>query len=73
METIRVKVKPNSKKQEIQVGEDGILIVRLKSPPVDGKANAELISLLADYFEVSKSQITIKSGANSPHKLIQLV
>lgn len=72
MEKVRVKVKPNSKQQDIQRSDDGVLMVRLKSPPVDGKANLELIALLADYFGVSKSQITIKSGANSPHKLIQI-
>lgn len=72
MEKIRVKVKPNSKTQEIQQVEDGVLIVRLKSSPVDGKANAELIALLADYLGVSKSQITIKAGATSPNKVIHV-
>lgn len=72
MEKIRVTVKPNSKTQDIQTGEDGVLRVRLKSPPVDGKANAELIVLLAKHFDVPKSQITIKAGANSPSKLIQI-
>lgn len=72
MNKIRVKVKPNSKTQEIQIGEGGVLTVRLKSPPIDGKANAELVSLLANYFGVSKSQITIKSGINSPNKLITI-
>ncbi|MBF2079607.1 MAG: DUF167 domain-containing protein [Synechococcales cyanobacterium T60_A2020_003] len=72
MEKIRVTVKPNSKIQDIQTGEDGVLRVRLKSPPVDGKANAELIVLLAKHFDVPKSQITIKAGAHSSSKLIQI-
>ncbi len=72
MEKIQVKVKPNSKQQDIQMGDDGVLRVRLKSPPVDGKANAELITLLAQHFGVPKSQITIKAGATSSSKLIQV-
>ncbi|MEA5502773.1 DUF167 domain-containing protein [Halotia wernerae UHCC 0503] len=39
----KVKVKPNSKQQKITEQPDGSLIVHLKSPPVDGKANEELI------------------------------
>lgn len=68
----QVKVKPNSKQQNIQEAADGSLIVHLKSPPVDGKANEELIKLLAEKFNVSKSQITIKSGLSSRTKLVEI-
>lgn len=46
----RVKVKPNSKVQSIKEEADGSLTVSLKSPPVEGKANQELIKLLAEKF-----------------------
>ncbi|HEY9641093.1 MAG TPA: DUF167 domain-containing protein [Coleofasciculaceae cyanobacterium] len=72
MKVLRVKVKPNAKKQEIQTAADGSLVVYLKSPPVEGKANAELIKLLAVEFKVSKSSIQIKSGLSSPQKLVQI-
>lgn len=66
----RVKVKPNSQQQKIEELEDGSLNVHLKSPPIDGKANEELIKLLAKKFDVPKSSITIKSGVTSRNKLI---
>ena len=44
----------------------------LKSPPVDGKANEELIKLLAKKFDVAKSDIRIKSGLSSRQKLIEI-
>ena len=44
---IQVKVKPNSKQQKIEELEDGSLIIRLKSLPIKGQANQELIKLLA--------------------------
>lgn len=69
---IQVKVKPNSKQQKIEELEDGNLIIRLKSLPIDGKANQELIKLLAKKYQVSKSQITIKSGLSSKNKLIEI-
>jgi len=69
----KVKVKPNSKQQKIEEQADGTLTVYLKSPPVDGKANEELIKLLADKFDVPKSYISIKSGLSSRQKLIEII
>lgn len=68
----RVKVKPNSKQQNIKQEADGSLTINLKSPPVDGKANEELIKLLANKFDVPKSNIRIKSGLASRQKLIEI-
>ncbi len=69
---IKVKVKPNSKQQKIEESADGSFVVRLKSPPIDGKANKELLELLAKKFHISRSQITIKSGLSSKNKLIEI-
>ena len=68
----QVKVKPNSRKQNIEESTDGSLTIHLKSPPVDGKANKELIEVLAKKFDVLKSQIRIKSGLSSKTKLIEI-
>jgi uncharacterized protein len=43
---IQVKVKPNSKQQSITEEADGSLTIKLKSPPIEGKANDELLKLL---------------------------
>ncbi|NJM63485.1 MAG: DUF167 domain-containing protein [Oscillatoriales cyanobacterium RU_3_3] len=72
MTILTVKVKPNSKQQSIQKQPDGSLIVHLKSPPIDGKANQELIVLLAKKFNLSKSSIAIKSGFSSRNKLVEI-
>ena len=72
MERIAVKVKPNSKQQKIETSADGSLIVYVKSPPTAGKANAELIQLLAQKFDVAKSKVLIKSGLSSRNKLVEI-
>jgi uncharacterized protein (TIGR00251 family) len=72
MKILSVKVKPNSKQQRVQQEADGSLTVYLKSPPVDGKANAELIEVLTQLYAVPKSRIRIKSGASSRIKLVEL-
>lgn len=47
-----------------------MLKVRLAAPPVDGEANEELIRLMSRLFNVSRSQIVIRSGQTSRNKLI---
>ncbi len=68
----QVKVKPNAKRQQVMEQPDGSLVVYLKSPPVDGKANAELIKVLADYFQVAKSQVSIQQGMTSRTKWVEI-
>ncbi|MGA1132941.1 MAG: DUF167 domain-containing protein [Prochlorotrichaceae cyanobacterium] len=68
----QVKVKLNAKVCQILEAEDGLLIAQLRSPPVDGKANAELIKLLADKFKVPRSKVTIVSGHHSRIKRIEI-
>jgi uncharacterized protein (TIGR00251 family) len=69
---IQIKVKPNSRVSVLQQNEDGTWLAQLKSPPVDGKANEELIALVAKHFRLRKSEVSIKSGGSSRTKLIQL-
>jgi len=72
MTIISIKVKPNFQQQRVTHEEDGSLTVHLKSPPLDGKANAELIQLLAKTLGVSKSAIRIKAGAGAKSKLVEI-
>lgn len=70
--TIQVKVKPNSRVSTLERGSDGVWLARLKSPPVDGKANAELVALIADRFGCRKADVTIRSGAGGRMKLVRI-
>jgi len=70
--TLTVKVKPRSRQQKIETGEDGVTTVWLKAPPVDGKANAELIKLLAKTYKVSKSRVQIRTGASARLKRVEI-
>jgi uncharacterized protein len=68
--TIVVKVKPNARQSRIERLDDGSYSAELKSPPVDGKANAELIGLVAKVFGCPKSAVEIKSGGASRTKRV---
>ena len=73
MKTIQVRVKPNARASGLEERADGVWIARVKSPPVDGKANAELIEVVAEHFSVPKGSVLIKSGAGARLKLVQIV
>jgi uncharacterized protein (TIGR00251 family) len=70
--TIRVKVKPNARVSSLEELGSGLWQAQLKSPPVDGKANAELVALVAKRFGCQKSAVSIKSGASGRIKLVQI-
>lgn len=72
MPTIQVKVKPNSRVSTLDQGSDGVWLARLKSPPVDGKANAELVALIAGHFGCRKADVVIRSGAGGRIKLVRI-
>jgi len=70
MPIIQVKVKPNARVSLLKKQADGSFTATIKALPVDGKANAELVALVAKHFKVAKSAVTIKSGAGGRLKMV---
>lgn len=69
---IQVKVKPNAKTSGLVLQEDGTWKASLKSPPVDGKANEELVQLIAQQFRCPKHAVVIQTGAGSRLKRVKI-
>jgi len=71
--TLQVKVKPNARISSLEEPSEGtVWLAQLKSPPVGGKANQELVALVAKHFACSKTQVSIKSGAAGRMKLVRI-
>lgn len=70
--TLLVKVKPNARQSVLAEQADGTWLAQIKSPPIDGKANEELIALVARHFGVRKAQVVIRSGASGRMKLVMV-
>jgi uncharacterized protein (TIGR00251 family) len=68
--TIEVRLKPNARQNSIDIGENGVLNVRVNAPPIEGRANAALIELLSESLDVPKSCLSIKRGASSKNKVV---
>ncbi len=66
-------VKPKSKVDSVALNPDGSLRIKIKAPPVDGKANEYLIEYLSDVFKIKKKNIEIISGHTNSHKRINIV
>ena len=69
---LQVKVKPRAKVSELARVADGTWVAKLKAPPVDGKANEELVGLVAEKFGCRKAAVTIKAGASGRTKLVKV-
>ncbi len=69
---LQIKVKPRARVSSLVRGPDGTWLAQLKSPPVDGKANAELVALVAKQFGCRKADVSIKSGASGRAKLVEI-
>jgi uncharacterized protein (TIGR00251 family) len=70
--TFTVRVLPRSSKTEIVGEHDGVLKIKLKSPPVDGAANEELTRFLSRLLSIKRSNIEIISGDTSRTKRIRV-
>ena len=69
---IEVKVIARASKCEVIPLDERRFKVKLTRPALEGKANEQLIQVLADYFNISKASIHIVSGEKSSQKRLNV-
>ena len=69
---IFVKIKPNSRREDIKQMNDNHYLVRVKDPPHDNKANEAMIRAMGKHLDVSPSDIKLIRGYSSSHKVIEI-
>lgn len=69
---INVQVSPNARHNEVVGFESDILKVKVAAPPLQGKANKELIKFLSQTLKVNRGSITIERGLTSRNKIIAI-
>lgn len=67
-----LSVQPGAKRSTIDGLHDGALRLRLAAPPVDGQANAALLTWLADELRCAKRDLTLLRGQASRRKQVQV-
>ncbi len=70
---VEVRVSANSPKQAVEEMGEGKLKVRVKAKPVEGRANAEVVELLARHFGVPAARVRILRGSTSNRKTIEVI
>lgn len=70
--TIAVRVQTRSRRDEVLAVRDGVVVVRVTAPPLDGRANEALRRLLADRLGVPVANVSIVRGQRSRDKLVHV-
>lgn len=66
---LKIRISPNSSKNEIIKGDDGVKI-KITAQPIEGKANKAVVEFLSKEFKIPKSSIEIVKGTTSKEKTI---
>lgn len=69
---IRLHVQPRARKPGITGLHGDSLKIKVRSLPEGGRANREIIALLAETFSVPRTAVTIKSGVSSRRKQVRI-
>ncbi len=69
---VKLKVIPNAPRNEVVRWSGGELTIKLAAPPVEGKANRELVKFLAKVMGVSGRDVEILRGDTSRHKSVSV-
>ncbi len=67
--TLRVKAKPHAHEDGLLGARAGELVVAVRAVAEKGKANAEIVQVLAKALGVPRDSVVLKSGGGAPHKV----
>jgi hypothetical protein len=65
-------LQPKASRDEFAGLHGARLKIRLTAPPLEGKANAQLLTFLASAFGVAKSQVRLESGELNRQKRVRI-
>lgn len=69
---LAIRLQPRASKNELLGQQGGFFKIRLTSPPIENRANAQLITFLAELFAVPASQVTLLSGNAGRNKRVAI-
>jgi len=69
---IKVKVFPNSKREEIIKKSEDSFEVKIREKPEKGRANKEVVRVLSCYFKIPESKIKLIKGFKKRNKIFEV-
>jgi uncharacterized protein (TIGR00251 family) len=71
--TITVRVQPRASSRGIVKGSDGVYKIRTTVAPEKGKANDDVVDILAEHFGVPKSAVALVRGGSGRRKIFKIM
>lgn len=68
----RIRVKPGEGKESVSLARDGRIIVSVRAPREEGRANARACELLAEYFMVPVNNVSVVRGHQQSSKIVRV-
>jgi uncharacterized protein (TIGR00251 family) len=65
-------IQPKASKNEVIGPHNDEIKIKITAPPIDGRANEELIEFLADLFHIAKRNVSVVKGDTGRHKTVDL-
>lgn len=69
---LRLRVSAGASRSRVLGSHGGALKLSVKAPPERGKANREVLALVAEVFKLSRSNVALVAGETSPDKVVRL-
>lgn len=69
---LRLRVSAGASRSRVLGAHAGALKVSVKAPPERGKANREVLALVAEAFSLAPSDVALLAGETSPNKVVRL-
>jgi uncharacterized protein (TIGR00251 family) len=69
---LKVKVIPGASRDEVAGTMGNAVKIKLRAPPVEGRANEALVEFLAEHLDLPRRAISIKRGGTSHLKLLRI-
>ncbi len=70
--TVSVTVRAGARVREVTISTGGTITVKTTAAPEKGKANKDVVDMLAEHFKVPKSQVILLKGAASKQKIFKI-
>jgi len=71
--TLSVHVTPGARRNSVTALKEGIWYIKIAAPPVEGKANLELVAYLSKTLDLRKSNLSVLKGQTSRNKLVSVM
>ncbi|MGB7656069.1 MAG: DUF167 domain-containing protein [Novosphingobium sp.] len=68
---LALRVTPGARVESVELGQ-GVLLIKVRTKPEDGKANQAVLGLLAEALGIATSRLRMLRGATGRDKLVQL-